>query len=198
MQCLGRPVVGLRAGATTRCRKPLTRRETRVRAADEGRVKVETQEPEKAAGAKEGSAKVDASSLAKKTAATFAPRASGNTGKNPAVRGTVLYDVFVWQAYLSAAFGGLLAFNVLFPSDHPDVWRLMGMWSIWMLTVPSLRAKECTAEEKSALDILFLAMPIMNVLLPFAWKSFAFVWTMDVILMLGVYKWRKAPLNPFY
>lgn len=30
------------------------------------------------------------------------------------------------------------------------------MWSIWMFTIPSLRAKECTPREKDALNILFL------------------------------------------
>jgi len=135
--------------------------------------------------------------LRRKIAATFAPRASGNTGKNPAVRGSLLYDIFIWQAYLSAAFGGLLAFNVLFPSTEPDIWRLMGMWSIWMLTIPSLRARDCRQEEKDALDLLFLAMPIMNILLPFIWKSFAFVWAMDFALTISVYRYKKASLNPW-
>jgi len=38
-----------------------------------------------------------ASQAASKAAATFAPRASGNTGKNPAVKGSVLYQVFEVQ-----------------------------------------------------------------------------------------------------
>jgi hypothetical protein len=59
-------------------------------------------------------------------AQTFAPRASGNTGKNPATKGTVLYDIFTYQAWLCMAFGGLLSFNVVFPSDQPNIWRLMG------------------------------------------------------------------------
>lgn len=63
---------------------------------------------------------------ARSVANTFAPRASGATGKNPAVKGTFLYDLFVGQAWVSAAFGGLLSFNLIFPSDEPDVWRLMG------------------------------------------------------------------------
>ena len=29
------------------------------------------------------------------------------------------------------------------PQDEPNIARLMGMWSIWMFTVPSLRAREC-------------------------------------------------------
>lgn len=38
-----------------------------------------------------------AAQAASKAAATFAPRASGNTGKNPAVKGSVLYQVFEVQ-----------------------------------------------------------------------------------------------------
>eukprot|EP00252_Welwitschia_mirabilis_P013847 TRINITY_DN3055_c0_g1_i4.p1 TRINITY_DN3055_c0_g1~~TRINITY_DN3055_c0_g1_i4.p1 ORF type:complete len:180 (+),score=28.53 TRINITY_DN3055_c0_g1_i4:155-694(+) len=66
-----------------------------------------------------------------KTAATFAPRAS-SPQKNPAVPGTALYTVFEVQGYVSMVLGGVLSFNLLFPSNEPDIWRLMGMWSIWM------------------------------------------------------------------
>lgn len=71
--------------------------------------------------------------VALKTAATFAPRAS-TASKNPAVPGTVLYTVFEVQGYVSMFLGGALSFNLIFPSDEPDIWRLMGMWSIWMFS----------------------------------------------------------------
>ena len=71
--------------------------------------------------------------VVQKTAATFAPRASTAT-KNPAVPGTVLYTVFEVQGYLSMLLGGALSFNFLFPSNEPDIRRLMGMWSIWMFS----------------------------------------------------------------
>ena len=56
----------------------------------------------------------------------FAPRASTKTGKNPAQPGTLLYSIFDWQAWGCLVLGGFLSFNLLFPSDHPDIWRLMG------------------------------------------------------------------------
>lgn len=68
-----------------------------------------------------------------KTAATFAPRAS-TASKNPAVPGSTLYKVFEVQGYASMLLGGVLSFNLLFPSNEPDLWRLMGMWSIWMFS----------------------------------------------------------------
>jgi len=96
------------------------------------------------------------SRLVRNTASTFAPRASGATGKNPAFKGSTLYTIFGVQAWVSAAVGGLLAFNLLAPSDEPSIARLIGMWSVWMFTVPALRARECTPQEKEALNLLFL------------------------------------------
>ena len=59
-----------------------------------------------------------------------------------------------------------------------------------MFTIPSLRARECTPNEKEALNLLFVAVPLINVALPFVWKSFAFVFTADVITLLGVMYWK--------
>ncbi|EFN57343.1 hypothetical protein CHLNCDRAFT_13259, partial [Chlorella variabilis] len=123
----------------------------------------------------------EVSKFARNAATTFAPRASGATGKNPAYKGSLLYTVFEVQAWAALALGGLLSFNLIFPSDQPDIARLLGMWSIWMFTVPSLRARECTDREKDALNLLFLAIPLLNVTLPFVWKSFPFIFTADCV-----------------
>ncbi|KAH7331745.1 hypothetical protein KP509_20G048800 [Ceratopteris richardii] len=131
----------------------------------------------------------DLTQAVRKTAATFAPRASTKT-KNPAVPGTTLYTVFEVQGYLSMAFGGLLSYNLVFPSSEPDIWRLMGMWSVWMFTIPSLRARDCSNKEKDALNYLFLAVPLINVVLPLVWKSFAAVWTADVLAFFAMYAWK--------
>ncbi len=136
----------------------------------------------------------EVSKFARNAATTFAPRASGAT-KNPAFKGSLLYTVFDVQAWLALVVGGLLSFNVIFPSDQPDIARLMGMWSIWMFTIPSLRARECTAAEKDALNLLFLAIPLANVLLPFVWKNFAFIFCADCVLLTGVFAWKG--LLPF-
>ena len=137
----------------------------------------------------------DLNKFVKKTATTFAPSSSGEgkKKKNLATKGTALYAVFEVQAYLAIVVGGLLAFNVIYPSEEPTIARLMGMWSVWMFTVPSLRARDCGAKEKDALNLLFIAIPLINVLIPFVWKSFAGVFTADVLLMLGVYYSKNAP-----
>ncbi|GMY16583.1 protein RESISTANCE TO PHYTOPHTHORA 1, chloroplastic [Fagus crenata] len=148
-------------------------------------------EPNEASKASTASAALDKDlkKVAQKTAATFAPRPSTAT-KNPAVPGTALYTVFEVQGYASMLLGGALSFNLIFPSNEPDIWRLMGMWSIWMFTIPSLRARDCSKNEKEALDYLFLLVPLINVIIPFFWKSFAVVWSADTIAFFSMYAWK--------
>ncbi|KAL9435812.1 hypothetical protein AB3S75_021973 [Citrus x aurantiifolia] len=131
----------------------------------------------------------DLKKVVQKTAATFAPRASTAT-KNPAVPGTILYTVFEVQGYASMLLGGALSFNLIFPSNEPDIWRLMGMWSIWMFTIPSLRARDCSKNEKEALNYLFLLIPLLNVIIPFFWKSFSVVWSADTVAFFVMYAWK--------
>lgn len=70
-----------------------------------------------------------------------------------------------------------------------------------MLTVPSLRAKECMPKEKDALNLLFVLLPLMNVALPFVWKSFPFIFTADVVAVAATYSvkgvWREVYNLPF-
>ncbi|KAK1437262.1 hypothetical protein QVD17_03051 [Tagetes erecta] len=136
----------------------------------------------------------DLKKVVQKTAATFAPRAS-TASKNPAVPGTTLYTVFEVQAYASMLLGGALSFNLIFPSNEPDIWRLMGMWSIWMFTIPSLRARDCSKNEKEALNYLFLVVPLLNVLIPFFLKSFAVVWSADTVAFFAMYAWKLGWLQ---
>lgn len=136
----------------------------------------------------------DLKKVVQKTAATFAPRAS-TASKNPAIPGTVLYSVFEVQGYASMFLGGVLSFNLIFPSNEPDIWRLMGMWSIWMFTIPSLRARDCSKNEKEALNYLFLLIPLLNVIIPFFWKSFAVVWSADTVAFFGMYAWKLGWLQ---
>lgn len=129
-----------------------------------------------------------------KTAATFAPRAS-TASKNPAVPGSTLYTIFEVQAYASMLAGGALSFNLVFPSSEPDIWRLMGMWSIWMFTIPSLRARDCSNKEKEALNYLFILVPLINVIIPFFVKSFAVVWSADTAAFFVMYAWKLGWLQ---
>ena len=73
---------------------------------------------------------------------------------------------------------------------HEFVSLLCSMWSIWMFTVPALRARDCSAAEKEVLNYLFLLIPVMNVTLPFVWKSFPFIYSADVAAMAALYAWK--------
>ncbi|KAI3678968.1 hypothetical protein L6452_38272 [Arctium lappa] len=141
-----------------------------------------------------GAIEKDLKKVVQKTAATFAPRAS-TASKNPAVPGSTLYSVFEVQAYASMLVGGALSFNLIFPSNEPDIWRLMGMWSIWMFTIPSLRARDCSKNEKEALNYLFLLVPLLNVTIPFFLKSFALVWSADTVAFFAMYAWKLGWLQ---
>ena len=48
-------------------------------------------------------------------------------------------------------------------------------------------ARECDAREKDALNFLFVAIPLINVLIPIVWKSFPAVFTADCVLMAYMY-----------
>ncbi|CAK9310020.1 unnamed protein product [Citrullus colocynthis] len=154
---------------------------------EENGIAAEPQQQTKASSAP--ALEKDLKKVVQKTAATFAPRAS-TASKNPAVPGTTLYTVFEVQGYASMILGGVLSFNLLFPSNEPDIWRLMGMWSIWMFTIPSLRARDCSKNEKEALNYLFLLIPLLNVIIPCFLKSFAVVWSADTIAFFGMYAWK--------
>ncbi|EFJ44269.1 hypothetical protein VOLCADRAFT_82900 [Volvox carteri f. nagariensis] len=158
-----------------------------VRSANNGAPQT-AEQPSTSTGA-EVDLEKEVTKLTRQAAGTFAPRSSTKQ-KNPAVKGSVLYDIFEYQSWICLVAGGLLSFNIIWPTDEPSIPRLLGMWSIWMFTIPSLRAKECTAKEKDALNILFLLVPLMNVTLPFVWKSFAFIFTSNVIALGAVYWWK--------
>ena len=66
------------------------------------------------------------------------------------------------------------------------------MWSAWMFTIPSLRARDCPPVEKDALNILFILIPLLNVGLPFVWKSFPFIFSADVVALAAVYTWKMG------
>ena len=61
-----------------------------------------------------------------------------------------------------------------------------------LAAIPSLRARDCSKNEKEALNYLFLLVPLINVIIPFFWKSFAVVWSADTIAFLGMYAWKVS------
>lgn len=56
--------------------------------------------------------------------------------------------------------------------------------------IPSLRARDCSKNEKEALNYLFLLVPLLNVTIPFFVKSFAVVWSADTVAFFAMYAWK--------
>ncbi|GKC05476.1 hypothetical protein Tco_0997086 [Tanacetum coccineum] len=52
--------------------------------------------------------------------------------------------------------------------------------------IPSLRARDCSKNEKEALNYLFLLVPLLNVTIPFFLKSFALVWSADTVAFFAI------------
>ena len=50
--------------------------------------------------------------------------------------------------------------------SHAASTYLCRMWCLWIFTIPSLRARDCSAAEKDALNLLFLGIPLVNITLP--------------------------------
>lgn len=61
--------------------------------------------------------------------------------------------------------------------------------------IPSLRARDCSKNEKEALNYLFLLIPLLNVIIPFFWKSFAVVWSADTVAFFAMYAWKVWFVN---
>lgn len=99
---------------------------------------------------------------------------------------TGLKRVFEIQAVVSALIGGALAFNAT--GDIELVYRALGFWTVWLFTVPSLRARKgLRAFEKSALNVSFLALPFVNVGLAGITRKTGVIWTADIFLLVVFY-----------
>lgn len=49
--------------------------------------------------------------------------------------------------------------------------RVLGFWFVWLFTVPSLRARKPGEAEKAALNVAFLATPLISFAMPFITKA---------------------------
>ncbi|GAB0495513.1 hypothetical protein MMPV_006815 [Pyropia vietnamensis] len=103
-----------------------------------------------------------------------------------------LKRVFLGQAALSAVVSGLLATNTCpgWGDDGvPLVGRVLGFWLLWLFTVPALRARKPSKAEKSAWNVAFVGMPLLNVAVPFVSRDPALIWGVDVVFMVALYAW---------
>lgn len=104
-----------------------------------------------------------------------------------------LKRVFLGQAAISAVVSGLLATGTCpgwWGDDGvPLVGRVLGFWLLWLFTVPALRARKPSKAEKSAWNVAFVGMPLLNVAAPFVSRDPALIWGADVTFMVALFVW---------
>eukprot|EP00931_Biecheleriopsis_adriatica_P003868 TRINITY_DN105626_c0_g1_i1.p1 TRINITY_DN105626_c0_g1~~TRINITY_DN105626_c0_g1_i1.p1 ORF type:complete len:406 (+),score=92.78 TRINITY_DN105626_c0_g1_i1:40-1218(+) len=119
---------------------------------------------------------------------------------------------FLAQAILSIVAFGAMCYNV-FPWVPDLTWagvnragselglKLFGVWGIWLVTVPALRARKPGGpygmgyEEKRALDLSFLVLPFVCIFMPFVSKDPASTFWADLLILAALYVWSfNTPL----
>lgn len=99
-----------------------------------------------------------------------------------------LKRLFLGQAVLSTVVSGFVAADALPWTSIPLVGRALAFWTVWLFTIPSLRARKgIAAWEKSALNVAFLATPLVNLTLPAITRNTAGIWASSVAVLAGCY-----------
>jgi len=99
-----------------------------------------------------------------------------------------LKTVFLVQSLLSIVISGMLATDHFPLQPHlPIAAQALGFWTIWLFTVPSLRARKPSGQEKEALNIAFLITPLINILIPNFRRDPGLIWFANVAAVAGCY-----------
>jgi len=106
--------------------------------------------------------------------------------------GSMCYGTF---PYINLSWLGLTPQGVKF------VFQLFGLWGIWLVTVPALRARKPGGpygmgyEERRALDLSFLVLPLICVLTPFLSKNPVLTFWACLLTLGALYLWSfNTPL----
>mmetsp|Transcript_15462 Transcript_15462/g.38964 ORF Transcript_15462/g.38964 Transcript_15462/m.38964 type:complete len:342 (-) Transcript_15462:83-1108(-) len=112
-----------------------------------------------------------------------------------------LKTVFVAQAVISFGVSYVMATNpaTLFGGfdwyyyNSMDVSiQVLGYWFWWLFIVPSLRSRRPRGFEKKALDIAFLATPIVSLAAPAVTKDTGLIWMANFLIVAGAYGFAFA------
>ncbi len=109
-----------------------------------------------------------------------------------------LKNVFLVQAILSFGLSYVMASNsaLLFgqydwylnPKYNMDISiSVLGYWWWWLFVIPSLRSRRPKGFEKQALDMAFLASPIISLIAPIATKDTELIWYANFLVVAGAY-----------
>jgi hypothetical protein len=107
--------------------------------------------------------------------------------------GALSYDAWPWLPDLRGL--GINSLGTKF------VFRMFGLWGIWLLTIPALRARKpggpygLRNEEKRALDAAWLVLPFICLLTPFFTKDVTATYWASLTTLIGFYVWSfNTPL----
>eukprot|EP01039_Chlorochromonas_danica_P001865 gene1865-2040_t len=98
-----------------------------------------------------------------------------------------LKNLFVFQSVLAAFISFAMVYDIV-PNTHvPLSVQVLGFWMWWLFIIPSLRARKPVDAEKRALDIAFLASPVVSLALPFATKDIPLIWWANAATVAACY-----------
>ena len=100
-----------------------------------------------------------------------------------------LKSLFVGQSLLAGAISLAMVYNAIPGQDLPLPIRVLGFWSWWLFIIPSLRARKPQYAEKEALNIAFLASPLVSIVMPSFTKDVAVIWWANLVTVAACYAW---------
>lgn len=103
-----------------------------------------------------------------------------------------LKGLFVGQSVLAGVISLAMVYNAIPGQDLPLPLRVLGFWSWWLFIIPSLRARKPTYAEKEALNIAFLASPVVSILMPTFTKDVAIIWWANLATVAVCYAYAFA------
>ena len=108
-----------------------------------------------------------------------------------------LKNLFVFQSALALVISYLMVYDQIPGTTLPLAIRVLGFWMWWLFIIPSMRARKPATWEKDALNVAFLASPVVSLLIPVFSRDVALIWWANagVVLASYVYGYNKSAGN---
>jgi hypothetical protein len=106
-----------------------------------------------------------------------------------------LKSLFVGQSVLAGVVSLGMVYNAIPGQDLPLSLQVLGFWMWWLFIIPSLRARKPGSAEKEALNIAFLATPIVSLVMPTFTKDTGLLWwgNAGAVAICYAYSFLKFP-----
>eukprot|EP01038_Epipyxis_sp_PR26KG_P004759 gene4759-6673_t len=94
-----------------------------------------------------------------------------------------LKNLFVGQSVLAGGISLLMVYDAVPGIQTPLAVQVLGFWMWWLFIIPSLRARKPVDQEKEALNVAFLASPLVSLVMPVATKDIPTIWWANFIVV---------------